>query len=242
MLGRHRPSAPTPTSVPSDFVPVPGVAAPSSRTPGPAWLALGIVIGCFLAVAVDFRASQPAIPVSTLVARAAAELRCECPPPPACSAAASASGGCPVPPACPPTVPVPLPRELSPAANAGWTDPWWKDTAGKYGIVVIEPRLHPALIFIITDTLAKIPPTWNAVVLFSAKTEKFLRLALEPWVKIGRVTLTPFPAGNDGSYMFSNDMRKRLHNGQLRNRQQLYFAPALPLASPPPRPLRACAL
>jgi len=29
-----------------------------------------------------------------------------------------------------------------------WTDPWWKNSTGKYGIVVIEPRLHPALIFL----------------------------------------------------------------------------------------------
>ena len=147
--------------------------SPGARTTGIVWLVVGVIIGVLLSVMTDIRFSPPPVPVSTIIARAAAELRCECPPPPACPVA-------------------------RPVSRVAWTDPWWKDTAGKYGIVVVEPRLHPALIFIITDTLTKIPPTWNAIVFFSNKNDKFLHLALEPWIKTGRVTLKPFPDGDPG--------------------------------------------
>lgn len=182
MLGRFRSTLPAPAAHTPVAPATPPVVAPSRKAPGVAWLILGVVIGCLLTVVAELRPASGAVPVSTLVARAAAELRCECPvcPPPAGPAS------------------VPAPRVPKPKSTAVWTDPWWQDTAGKYGIVVVEPRLHPALIFIITDTLAKIPPTWNAIVFFSVKNEKFLRLALEPWIKSGRVTLKPFPSGNDG--------------------------------------------
>lgn len=178
MLGRFRSTLPT-AHAPAAAA-TSAVVAPGRKAPGVAWLALGVVIGCLLTVIADPRPASSAVPVSTLVARAAAELRCECPVCPGTVTAASA------------------PRGPPPKSTAVWTDPWWRDTAGKYGIVVVEPRLHPTLIFIITDTLAKIPPTWNAIVFFSSKNDKFLHLALEPWVRSGRVTLKPFPSGNDG--------------------------------------------
>jgi hypothetical protein len=69
---------------------------------------------------------------------------------------------------------------------------------------LLNDRIENAFvqIFMITDTLTKIPPTWNALVFYSPKNDKFLHLALEPWIKTGRVTMAPFPAGQDDSYMF----------------------------------------
>lgn len=154
----------------------------------------GLFVGALASVSFEQLTSHRPVPISAIVARAAAELRCECPPAPPCPVASQNTDSGP---------------HARGVASSGAEGAWWAETAGKYGIVVVEPRLHPTLIFMITDTLAKIPPTWKALVFYSPKNEKFLRLALQPWILTKRVMMAPFPPGHDDSYMFSNDMLLR---------------------------------
>ena len=68
--------------------------------------------------------------------------------------------------------------------------PWWSvPPANAYGVVIVEPREHPALAFVVADTLGKIPPSWNVTVHHVGTNGAFLARELAGELASGRVRL-----------------------------------------------------
>jgi hypothetical protein len=64
--------------------------------------------------------------------------------------------------------------------------PWWAaPPASGYGVIILEPRAHPALRWLINDTLAKLPPTWAVVLYHHAQNAEFARRQLAPLLVAG---------------------------------------------------------
>ncbi len=86
---------------------------------------------------------------------------------------------------------------------------WWElpEAANRYGVVFFEPRFHAALVWLVLDTLEKLPPTWRGLVFYSEDNERLVRAGLGAWgVELGgRLSFAPFPPGGDSrSKHFAN--------------------------------------
>ena len=62
--------------------------------------------------------------------------------------------------------------------------PWWDappppghqpPVQYAYGVVLIEPRVHPALVWLIHDTLRKIPPSWKLLLYYHENNTDWVR-------------------------------------------------------------------
>ncbi len=70
------------------------------------------------------------------------------------------------------------------ASTSGAAPTWWEVLpASHYGVVIPEPRPLSLLAWLVPDTLAKVPPTWNVTVYHTAATATFLASLLRPWVE-----------------------------------------------------------
>lgn len=84
---------------------------------------------------------------------------------------------------------------------------WWQAPEPRYGAVFFDPRPHEALVWLVLDTMSKLPPTWRGLVFYSAKNRELVTTGLRAWEAMGRLTLVPFPgpAGSSPDFVFTRD-------------------------------------